>query len=110
MPRPSRRKATSCFKTRIDLYEDFLRDSDAALRRSRGVWYTPRPVIRVIVRGVDALLRSEFSLKDGLADASRVVLPCRGVGGPPAAEVEERGGHRNAETEQDVGTRALPKP
>lgn len=56
----------------VHFYEDFLRDYDAALRRSRGVWYTPQPVVRFIVRGVDALLRSEFGLKDGLADASRV--------------------------------------
>ncbi|MBP5544470.1 MAG: N-6 DNA methylase [Kiritimatiellae bacterium] len=56
----------------VHFYEDFLRDYDAALRRSRGVWYTPQPVVRFIVRGVDALLRSEFGLKDGLADSSKV--------------------------------------
>ena len=59
----------------VHFYEDFLRDYDAALRRSRGVWYTPEPVVRFIVRGVDALLRSEFGLKDGLADSSRVPAP-----------------------------------
>ena len=59
----------------VHFYEDFLRDYDAALRRSRGVWYTPQPVVRFIVRGVDALLRSEFGLKDGLADSSRVPAP-----------------------------------
>ena len=59
----------------VHFYEDFLRDYDAALRRSRGVWYTPQPVVRFIVRGVDALLRTEFGLKDGLADSSRVPAP-----------------------------------
>jgi predicted helicase len=58
----------------VHFYEDFLREYDAALRKNRGVWYTPQPVVRFIVRGVDALLRSEFGLRDGLADASRVSL------------------------------------
>ena len=70
----TRRKSDKSFvrDPMVHFYEDFLRDYDAALRRSRGVWYTPQPVVRFIVRGVDALLRSEFGLKDGLADASRV--------------------------------------
>ena len=35
---------------------------------SRGVFYTPRPVVSYIVRSVDELLRTEFGLADGLAD------------------------------------------
>ena len=35
-----------------------------------GVFYTPRPVVSYIVRSVHALLRSEFGLKDGLADTA----------------------------------------
>lgn len=85
----ARRKSDKSFvrDPMVHFYEDFLRDYDAALRRSRGVWYTPRPVVRFIVRGVDALLRSEFGLKDGLADASRVALPdgSGGAGGSPAS-------------------------
>ncbi len=56
----------------IHFYEDFLRDYDALLRKSRGVWYTPPSVVQFIVRGVDAILRSEFGLKDGLADTSKI--------------------------------------
>ena len=37
---------------------------------SRGVFYTPRPVVSYIVRSVDELLRSEFGLTDGLADTT----------------------------------------
>ena len=59
----------------IHFYEDFLRDYDALLRKSRGVWYTPPSVVQFIVRGVDAILRSEFGLKDGLADTSKIVPP-----------------------------------
>ena len=56
----------------IHFYEDFLRDYDALLRKSRGVWYTPPSVVQFIVRGVDAILRSEFGLKDGLANTSKI--------------------------------------
>ena len=37
---------------------------------SRGVFYTPRPVVSYIVRSVDELLRTEFGLTDGLADTT----------------------------------------
>ena len=37
---------------------------------SRGVFYTPRPVVSYIVRSVDKLLRIEFGLTDGLADTT----------------------------------------
>ena len=36
----------------------------------RGVFYTPRPIVSYIVRSVHTLLRSEFELKDGLADTA----------------------------------------
>lgn len=52
----------------IHFYEDFLREYDPKLRASRGVFYTPLPVVRYIVRSVDALLKSHFGLPDGLAD------------------------------------------
>ena len=37
---------------------------------SRGVFYTPLPVVSYIVRSVDDLLRREFGLTDGLADTT----------------------------------------
>ena len=37
---------------------------------SRGVFYTPRPVVSYIVRSVDELLRTEFGLAGGLADTT----------------------------------------
>lgn len=52
----------------IHFYEDFLREYDPKLRASRGVFYTPLPVARYIVRSVDHLLQEHFGLKDGLAD------------------------------------------
>lgn len=54
----------------IHFYELFLKEYDAKKRMQRGVFYTPRPVVSYIVRSVDELLRTEFSLEDGLADTS----------------------------------------
>lgn len=56
----------------IHFYEDFLREYDPKLRMSRGVFYTPLPVVRYIVRSVDALLKEHFSLSEGLADRSTI--------------------------------------
>jgi hypothetical protein len=58
----------------IHFYEDFLAAYDAGLRKDRGVWYTPLPVVRFIVGAVDSLLQSAFGLPDGLADASKTEL------------------------------------
>jgi predicted helicase len=37
----------------IHFYETFLAEYDPKLRKSRGVWYTPEPVVNFIVRAVD---------------------------------------------------------
>ena len=55
----------------IHFYETFLSELDPSLRKSRGVWYTPESVVTFIVRAVDDLLKTEFGLKDGLADTSK---------------------------------------
>jgi len=47
-------------------------DVDPKLRKARGVWYTPEPVVNFIVRAVDDLLKSEFGLPKGLADNSKI--------------------------------------
>ena len=54
----------------IHFYELFLKEYDAEKRMQRGVFYTPRPIVSYIVRSVHTLLRSEFELKDGLADTA----------------------------------------
>ncbi len=56
----------------IHFYETFLWEYDSAMRKKRGVYYTPVPVVQFIVRGVDHLLKEHFGLKMGLADTSRV--------------------------------------
>ena len=54
----------------IHFYEHFLAGYNKKQKVSRGVFYTPRPVVSYIVRSVDALLRTEFGLADGLADTT----------------------------------------
>ncbi len=54
----------------IHFYEHFLAAYDKEQKVKRGVFYTPRPVVSYIVRSIDALLRTEFGLADGLADTT----------------------------------------
>lgn len=62
-------------------YEPFLAEFDPELRKDFGVWYTPPEIVRYMVGSVDAALRENFNLPDGLADPSVVVLdPCCGTG------------------------------
>ena len=56
----------------IHFYEDFLSEYNPKLRKSKGVWYTPQPVVGFIVRAVDEILQKEFGLPDGLADYSMI--------------------------------------
>lgn len=55
-------------------YETFLAEYDKKLRESRGVYYTPEPVVDYIVRSVDSLLKEKFSKVEGLADSTALVL------------------------------------
>jgi hypothetical protein len=62
-------------------YEPFLHAFDPELQKDLGVWYTPEEIVRYQVERVDAVLRSELGLVDGLADPKVVVLdPCCGTG------------------------------
>ena len=58
----------------IHFYENFLSEYDPALRKARGVWYTPQPVVSFIVRAVDEILKTEFHLPQGLADTSKTTV------------------------------------
>ncbi len=68
----------------VHFYETFLTEYDPRLREARGVYYTPEPVVSYIVRSVDHLLKTDFNLPAGLADASKVTV--RKPGGDETAE------------------------
>ena len=58
----------------LHFYETFLGAYNPKLRKSRGVYYTPEPIVDFMVRAVDEILRGEFNLRDGLAatDKTRI--------------------------------------
>ncbi|WP_158817937.1 type ISP restriction/modification enzyme [Methylocapsa sp. S129] len=58
----------------IYFYEDYLRAYDPAMRKGRGVYYTPPPIVNFIVRAVDDILKESFGIRDGLADHQRVTV------------------------------------
>lgn len=58
----------------IHFYENFLAEYDPSLRKARGVWYTPAPVVNFIVRAVDDILKTEFGLNEGLSDTSKTKI------------------------------------
>ena len=55
----------------IHFYETFLSEYDPELRESRGVFYTPEPVVRFIVCAVDDILKEDFQLARGLTDTTK---------------------------------------
>src|SRR5664279_1192789 len=63
----------------IHFYETFLSEYDPKLRKARGVWYTPAPVVNFIVRAVDDILKTEFDLPQGLADTSKTKIKVQDV-------------------------------
>ncbi len=67
-------KATKMEDPIIHFYETFLSEYDPKLRKSRGVWYTPQPIVNFIVRSVDEILKTEFDLPQGLADTSKTTI------------------------------------
>ncbi|MEZ4804605.1 MAG: type ISP restriction/modification enzyme [Bacteroidia bacterium] len=67
-------KSTQTQDPIIHFYETFLSEYDPKLRKARGVWYTPEPVVNFIVRAVDDILKTEFDLPQGLADTSKTKI------------------------------------
>lgn len=67
-------KATRGEDPIVHFYETFLAAYDPKLRETRGVYYTPEPVVSYIVRSVDAILKRDFKLAMGVADNSKVKL------------------------------------
>ena len=80
-------KSTKTEDPIIHFYEDFLSEYDSALRKTRGVWYTPSPVVNFIVRAVDDILKNEFDLPQGLADTSKTKIKVDSQGKKTEREV-----------------------
>lgn len=52
----------------VHFYEDFLEEYNPKIRDEFGVWYTPKEVVGFIVDAVDAILRTELNIENGLAN------------------------------------------
>jgi len=73
----------------IHFYETFLNVYDPETRERRGVYYTPEPVVKYIVRSVHQLLKDKFGLRDGLADPKVTLLdPAAGTMTFPAEAIK----------------------
>ncbi len=65
----------------VHFYETFLAAYNPSLRERRGVYYTPEPVVKYIVRSVDHILKTRFGRPLGLADKDTLILdPAAGTG------------------------------
>ena len=65
----------------LHFYETFLRAYNPTLREKRGIYYTPEPVVKYIVRSVDHILKTRFKRPEGLADTDTLILdPAVGTG------------------------------
>ena len=58
----------------IYFYEDFLAKYDKDMKKARGVYYTPPPIVNFIVRAIDDILKDKFEIAAGLADHKRVTV------------------------------------
>jgi hypothetical protein len=106
-------------------YEPFLEAFDPVLRKELGVWYTPIEVVQYMVARVDAVLREDLGIPEGLADRRVYVLdPCCGTGAylvevlkRIAATLQDKGGDalladdlKRAAMERLFGFEILPAP
>lgn len=94
-------KATMKEDPVVHFYETFLSQYDPKMRESRGVYYTPEPVVSYIVRSIDHILKTDFGLKDGLADATKIKHKFEN---PETHEKEERTVHKVQILDPAVGT------
>ena len=86
-------------------YEHFLAAYDPALRKNRGVYYTPVEVVRAQVRLIGDLLERRFGKTLTYADEGVVTLdPAAGTGAYPLAVVE----HALKSVDKRLGPGAVP--
>ena len=79
----------------IHFYETFLSEYDSKLRKARGVWYTPEPVVKFMVRAVDDILKTEFGLSRGIADTSKIKIKVK----TDSANKNYKSGYKEVEKE-----------
>ena len=65
----------------VHFYETFLAAYNPKLKKMRGVYYTPQPIVSYIVKSTDLILKEHFKKEKGLADDEILILdPATGTG------------------------------
>jgi predicted helicase len=65
----------------VHFYETFLAAYESSLRKNRGVYYTPEPVVSFIVQAVNDILDKDFDINFGLGNRRVTILdPATGTG------------------------------
>ena len=89
-------KATQRNDPFLHFYETFLAEYNPKLRKKRGVYYTPEPVVNFIVRAVDDILQTRFGLAQGLADISKTIIE---IDTPTSASILQQGENKKSKQE-----------
>jgi predicted helicase len=71
----------------IHFYEHFLSEYDASLRKARGVWYTPLPVVNFIMRAIDDSLKADFNVNDGIASTEKIKIKIGETNNPSESDL-----------------------
>jgi type I restriction-modification system DNA methylase subunit len=58
----------------IYFYEEFLQKFDKKERQIRGAYYTPPPVVKYIISGINEILKDNFDIHEGLANENITLL------------------------------------
>ena len=73
----------------VHFYETFLSQYDPKIRKKRGVYYTPEPIVNYIVRSINDILKTHFDIADGLAGKEVTLLdPAAGTLTFPAEAIK----------------------
>jgi hypothetical protein len=92
----------------VHFYETFLAAYDPKLRESRGVYYTPEPVVSYLVRSVDYLLKTRFGCATGLADTATVEYEREDAVAAMSSSPKTAGGDTGATAEKPTGGQRPP--
>ncbi len=64
----------------IYFYEKFLAEYNPKLRKMRGIYFTPIPIVQFIVNSIDKLLQTSFKMDEGIMNKNVYLLdPCAGT-------------------------------
>lgn len=98
--------------TQVDtvvLYEKFLKQYNPKERKALGVWHTPEPIVKFMVRAVNDILMEEFGIMEGLKSSSySLVDPATGHGNFLLEVLKQIGKDKKDLNQPELGSSILP--